>query len=252
MTRVFDIEADGFYDTVISVHCIVSQDADTLDLCISPHDFGLGLGRVIPYDEHRQLLASGTQVGHNVLGYDFDVLHKLLDWPIPPISKVDDTFIMSSLFNPDIPIPLGCSKGAHSLMAWGLRMNYPKGDVESFDTYTPDMLKYCIRDVEITTKLYRKMQAIRAQHDWELALKIEYTMARLQAKQERHGVVLDEDKCYDLVEKLMKETKEIEDIILPTVPATPKQWGVEVREPFKMNGDYKKAVIDWYGSALDG
>jgi DNA polymerase I-like protein with 3'-5' exonuclease and polymerase domains len=182
--------------------------------------------------------------------YDYPVLNKVLGWPVPKLSKVDDTFIMSSLFNPDIATPKGCSKGAHSLEAWGLRMSYEKGEVDSFSEYTLPMLEYCIRDVEITTKLYRKMQAIRDKHDWELSLKIEYTMASLQAEQERQGVVLDEEKAYDLVEVLCEEIAEIDDLILRNVPAKPKPEGMPIETPFKLDGDYYDRVIKWYGDEL--
>lgn len=162
MILISDIEANGFYDTVTSLHCIVSQDYETLEVFISPHDFGLGLGTVLSIEEHEELHRKADKtVYHNGLSYDYPVMAKLHGWAVPPVSKLDDTFVMSSLFNPDIPIPKGCNKGAHSLEAWGIRMKYPKGDVDSFDKYTPEMLQYCIRDVEITRKLYRKMQAIR-------------------------------------------------------------------------------------------
>ena len=134
MILISDIEANGFYDTVTRLHCIVSIDHDTLETYISPHDFGLGLGTVITYDEHYLLHSKADKVvGHNWIMYDANVLSKILSWDIPDITKLDDTFVMSSLFNPDIAIPKGCSKGAHSLEAWGIRMGYPKGDVDSFD-----------------------------------------------------------------------------------------------------------------------
>jgi DNA polymerase I-like protein with 3'-5' exonuclease and polymerase domains len=248
MILVSDIEANGFYDTVTSLHCIVSIDADTLETFISPHDFGLGLGTVISIEEHRKLHEQADKVvGHNWLMYDAPVLAKLFDWEIPALDKVDDTFVMSSLFNPDIPIPKGCSKGAHSLEAWGIRMNFEKGDVTEFDKYTPEMLEYCVRDVQITNKLYRKMQAIRDKHDWELALKLEYSMARIQSNQEIHGLVLDEEKAYSLVEKLEKEIQEIEGELTPQVPAKPKQVGTTVSKPFNLDGSYDSRVTKWFG-----
>ena len=247
MILISDIEADGFYDTVTSVHCIVSIDYETLETYISPHDFGLGLGTVLTHMEHIALLQTADKiVGHNWIMYDSPVLAKVLGCPLPSLTEVDDTFVMSSLFNPDIHTPKGCTKGPHSLEAWGLRMNYPKGDVDSFDKYTPEMLQYCIRDTEITVKLYRKLQAIRAKHDWELSLKLEYSMARIQSDQEIHGVVLDEDKAYNLVEMLEAEIQAIERKLIPLVPAKPKQVGLPILKPFKLDGDYIQRVKDWY------
>jgi DNA polymerase-1 len=54
------------------------------------------------------------------------------------------------LFNP--------IREGHSLKAWGDRLGFPKGDVETFEVYTPDMLEYCKQDVNITHKLFQILQ----------------------------------------------------------------------------------------------
>ena len=48
--------------------------------------------------------------------------------------------------------------GRHSLEAWGYRLKCFKGDFgkhdgNDWDTYTPEMLDYCIQDTEVTLKL---------------------------------------------------------------------------------------------------
>ena len=48
--------------------------------------------------------------------------------------------------------------GRHSLEAWGYRLRCFKGDFGkhegSWETYTPEMLDYCIQDTQVTVKLF--------------------------------------------------------------------------------------------------
>ncbi len=81
-----------------------------------------------------------------------------------------DTLVLSRLFYPHISDrdferrPHGMPQrlyGRHSLEAWGYRLKCFKGDYAkhegAWDTYTPEMLDYCIQDTEVTLKLYQLM-----------------------------------------------------------------------------------------------
>ena len=47
--------------------------------------------------------------------------------------------------------------GSHSLEAWGYRLGNYKGDFKGpWDTFTQEMLDYCVQDVEVTASLYAK------------------------------------------------------------------------------------------------
>ena len=65
--------------------------------------------------------------------------------------------------------------GKHSLKSWGVRLQLLKGSFgESTDwqAFTNEMLDYCVRDVEITSKLYTVLikkgfskESIELEHD---------------------------------------------------------------------------------------
>ena len=82
-----------------------------------------------------------------------------------------DTLVLSRLYYPNIidrdyeRRPQGMPQrlyGRHSLEAWGYRLKCFKGDFGkhdgAWDSYTPEMLDYCIQDTEVTLKLYQLMQ----------------------------------------------------------------------------------------------
>jgi DNA polymerase-1 len=96
-----------------------------------------------------------TVIAHNLYGYDLPLMMKL--WDVDPNQITgNDTAVMSSLFDPDIA-------GGHSLKAWGNRFGLYKGDHNEWDRFSPEMFTYCIRDVEVLDKLWRKLK-----HDMEL------------------------------------------------------------------------------------
>ena len=129
---VIDIETDHLNASVI--HCVVVNDK----VFTSPD----GLGSYLSTFDHI--------VAHNGIQFDFPVLKKLWNISIPAVKQYD-TLIASRLAQPDI-------EGGHSLEAWGNRLGYPKLPKPDWKVFTPEMLEYCKVDVEICTKLYKKVQ----------------------------------------------------------------------------------------------
>ena len=140
MNLVFDIETDGLNASVI--WCIVAKDIDTKQVySFSPSNIEEGI----------ELLAkSKILIGHNILGFDIHVLEKLTDISFKN-KKIIDTLVLSRLANPE--------RDGHALKAWGFKLNYHKGLMkeEDFKEYTPDMLKYCINDVELNALVFQGM-----------------------------------------------------------------------------------------------
>ena len=132
-----DIETDGLDAT--KIHVCVCKDRDTEELTYHTR----------AYTFNTLLKNYDTVVGHNILSFDVPVLAKLWKSDIP-LSKICDTYILSSLFNPD-------REGKHSLKAWGKRLGLDKIEFESFSTFDKEMLEYCINDVEITHRLYEHL-----------------------------------------------------------------------------------------------
>jgi len=213
-----DIETDGLDPTVI--WCIVAQDVKTKTIHKftpdSIHLFNDWLRRV------------DTLVFHNGIGYDVPVLEKLLSSDFSDI-KIEDTLIMSQLTEPR-------REGGHSLESWGQRLGFPKGDYSDWSKYTEEMLEYCVRDVEVTTKLYGRLLPSVQRHGRD-ALELEYDTKKHCSEQEKYGWYFDNRKArevlYDVTEELRKAEEEVHNNF-PPLPVWQKKEPVKNR--FKQNG----------------
>lgn len=98
-------------------------------------------------------------VGHNILGFDLSALQRVwnVDYGVGEVDyfnilKVQfvDTLLLSQLLYPD-------REGGHSLAAWGDRLGFPKGEHSDWSQFTPEMLEYSQRDVQVTKKVYETL-----------------------------------------------------------------------------------------------
>ena len=144
---VIDLETDGLLDTMTTIHCAVAKDFKT--------------GQVYSYgpegvEDFIYLINNQTVIGHNIISFDLPALQRFFHFET---TMEIDTLVMSRLLNPDRERPQGLPQrvGPHSLEAWGMRLGFPKGDFKEFEEYSEDMLEYCIRDVEVTDKVYREL-----------------------------------------------------------------------------------------------
>ncbi len=132
----FDIEANGFKPN--KIFCIAVTDLVTGDKqMFTPETIAEGCF----------LLAEADMiVGHYIRGYDCPVIEKLSQGLIAfDKSRIVDTLDMSKALT---------NNAKHSLKVWGDIFNLPKMDAPLFESYSPVMLPYCERDVEITVKLF--------------------------------------------------------------------------------------------------
>ena len=199
MRAVVDIETDSLDAT--KVHCIVAKDIDSgrvypfpPDMIHGFRDWSLGVKQFIM---------------HNGLSFDAPVCNRLLGTNIKP-SQIVDTLVLSQLFNP-------ISDG-HSLKAWGERLGFPKGDVETFEVYTPDMLEYCKQDVNITHKLFNILQN-EGKGFSSSSIRLEHKVRVIIDKQEKNGFAMDMQKAMSLYNKLRDEANGLE------------KWSVTTFEP---------------------
>jgi DNA polymerase-1 len=192
---VFDIEANGFYDTVTQIFCISIKNLNTgKNKLYEPDNIREALDELREYD---------AIVGHNALGYDLPVLEKLCDFHYGGV--VFDTLVLSKLRYPFF--------NSHSLESWGERLKFPKISYENFMYYEPEMGVYCMQDVEVTAKVFahlRKQIDLNADY-----VQLEHEVQRLQTKAEIHGVQFDYDNAMKLVMKIDAEMQEIKDTIEP-------------------------------------
>jgi len=191
MRAVVDIETDSLNPT--KVHCVVAKDIDS--------------GRVYPFPPDMihgfRDWSHGVKqfIMHNGLSFDAPVLNRLLGTTIKP-SQIIDTLILSQLLNP-------IRDNGHSLEAWGNKLAMPKGDVDSFEVYTPDMLEYCKQDVHITHKLFEVLQN-EGRGFSRSSIDLEHQVRIIIDQQERNGFYLDMQKAMSLYNQLRDEANRLE------------------------------------------
>jgi len=206
MNIVFDIEADGLDPT--KIHCIVAQDVDTMDVFTFDNT---------QLDEGYTFLKNADKlIGHNIIGYDIPALKKVTGVDLSH-KKIVDTLVLSRLFKPS-------REGGHGLESWGYRLKFNKGDFgeqeEEWDTYTPEMLEYCKRDVELNTKVYQQLR-IESRGFTPTSVKLEHSVAKIIDEQRRNGFELDMQKAMLLVamfqEKLAATESEVHETFKPAI-----------------------------------
>lgn len=183
MARIlFDIEADGFLETVSKIHCICTVDVDTEER----RRFGPNqINQALSY------LQGHTLIAHNGLGYDFLVLEKLHGFVVPPEKQLD-TLSIARLKHPNVKErdkafnqtqlkkckpTMGEDFGKHTLRAWGKRLHLHKADFEGpWDGWSQEMEDYCAQDVETNLKLWK---FLNPETYSQSAIELEHRAARL-------------------------------------------------------------------------
>lgn len=167
MQVVIDIEANG----------LVNPDKIWVIVCKNIQTGAVDVFRNVTDDpeERRRYLSYDREVtryiGHNLLGYDWPVLLRLLALPDrEPLGGLADTLIISKAV--DYP------RVGHSIESYGEEFNLPKGVFNDFSKYSPEMEEYCKRDVDICQRIYSKYKryvdnpvhtpSLRLEHDFQL------------------------------------------------------------------------------------
>ena len=233
MRLVFDIETNGFLRSsdpakvADRIHCIVAQDLDSGEVHVQMFaDQKLVLKR----DEDEvyyglELLGKAdTLIGANIIGYDLPVLKKLCGWEPKPTCVIRDTQVCSALVYSDLKDQdfkrikgypghparpeLAGHAGNHGLKAWGLRLGEHKGDYDGgFETFSQEMLDYCVQDVKTTVKLWRHLEKRLPP---EGCVQLEHEFAEVLARQERKGVLFDMEKATVLQGTLAEERQALD------------------------------------------
>ena len=226
MRLLFDIEADNFLEHMTTIHCLVTIDVDTNEVRkFRPSEIKAGL---------KHLQAAKVLIGHNIIAYDIPAIKKIYPrWKTT--AYLYDTLITAKIAYPDIKdrdfkqmrsvmnkAPLDRTEvetkrmrniGKHSLEAYGLRMGLHKGDFGKeigFETFSEDMLEYCVRDVEVNAKLFHRLEAEELSQD---ALDMEFRTQQICLEQTDKGFNFDIDKAHILWADLVKRKEELADLI---------------------------------------
>ena len=191
-----DIETDGLNPTVI--WCIALQDVHDKQI-ITFHGDTLNLFK--PFIESE----ATTLVFHNGIAFDVPVLERLLGVVFDDgnynVIQIEDTLVMSQLDEPR-------REGGHSLANWGEILGFEKGEHDDWSKFSDEMLEYCKKDVEITTKVYRLMLQKGLSKD---ALQLEYATKEHCSLQERNGWKFDQRGAMDVLQQINEDLRKVEE-----------------------------------------
>ncbi len=192
MDLVFDIETDDLKAT--KIWCIVCQNPDTGEIFkFNPDQIDEGC---------KLLLSADRLIGHNIVGFDIPVIKKLTGVDLSHIDVLD-TLVLSRLFNP-------VREGGHSLESWGYKLRFPKINFEDYLNYSPEMMKYCVKDVQLNTMVFKQLR-FEAKGFSKESIKLEHNVARLMKQQEENGFKFDSYSAELLLAKLRERKQKIED-----------------------------------------
>lgn len=189
---VVDIETDSL--DAKEIYCVVAKDIDDNRIyTFTPANM-----------QHcKQVIDSADIIiMHNGVSFDAPVLKRLLNCDIP-LSKIRDTLLLSQMADP-------MRDGGHSLDAWGKSLGFNKIEFNDFSGYSDEMLKYCIRDVELTAKVYQTLVPMLKAFS-PRSIKLEHQIRAIIDRQEGNGFALDEPKAMQLLAKLSDESENIKD-----------------------------------------
>jgi DNA polymerase I len=221
MTRIIaDIETDS---KASKIWCLVTQDLDTKEIKV---------WRETSEELKEYLSKAEVIIGHNFISFDAPILNRLWNTKIR-LSQVFDTLILSRLLNPVI-------EDGHSLDSWGEKLGLNKIDYSAiwswmtgvyldktnrnlpFDEPVYGLLEhYCIRDVNLTGKLYEHLRAQQEKTKTsEEALRLEFSVQAIIAEQERNGFKLDIPYAMQLLSEIKGKMSTIEsemESVFPTI-----------------------------------
>jgi len=223
---IFDIETNGFLNVCDKVHCIVLKNIDTGEILTPSNEDAIKLL------EDAELI-----IGHNIIKFDIPVLEKLYSATFR--GKIFDTLVGTRLVYSDIKdndfsrkdFPKDCI-GKHSLKAWGNRIGEYKEQIDTdWQTFTPEMLEYCIQDTEVTYKLYKVLEEKGYSQE---AMDLEHEVAFLIFKQEQHGFTFNRAKAEELSIKLKARQAELaEELQGVFEPIVNERWSTKTGKKLK-------------------
>ena len=159
---IFDLETDGFLSQVSKIHCLAIHDTEKDETYVYNDE-----GNQEPITRGIQMLDDAPMVcGHNIIGYDLPVIHKLYPW-FTRVGDCLDTLLLSRLYHPNMmevdkrhkwkhmPLQL---YGRHSLESYGYRLGEYKGSFAKdtdWKEWSQEMQDYCVQDVNVTNKLWK-------------------------------------------------------------------------------------------------
>jgi|SRR5210317_867635 len=143
MKILFDLEADGFLDTITKIHCVSYTNLEKDDGNITT---------LVDMDDIRSLFASvSCVVGHHVVGYDIPALSKVLGVEIK--CDIIDTLPLAWYLLPT-------RRKSYGLADFGTDYGIKKPEIDDWEGLTQEEYVHrCEEDVKINLKLWKDLSA---------------------------------------------------------------------------------------------
>lgn len=211
MRVVIDVEANGL-ENPDKIWCVVCKDIDTGEYNIFRNlTENANESERFAVFHHNVVRNGGHYIGHNYLGYDWPVLVSALELHsevLPPVCV--DTLIISKLVD--------YSRSGHSVEDYGLEFGFEKIKFTDFSKWSQELETYCIRDVDITEKIYRKYEHIITDPKWSSSIKTEHDFQLLVNSLHSNGFEFNVKKAEKLRDKVCAELGELDVKILEAFP----------------------------------
>lgn len=228
MRLVWDIETNGFLDTLDTIHCIAIRDLDDLEQVWS-----YGPGKIEAALDH--LMTADVWIGHNLLCYDIPALQKVFPEFNSDGIEVFDTLVLSRLLrgdlrnddydqgytNEQLPKKL---HGSHSLEAWGRRLGVLKGDfgkANDWSAWSEEMESYCRTDTLVTANLWHALAPEKATSTE--AIQFEHKIAEICHRIGQAGWTFDIQAASALYAQLQLEKDTLEEELQNLFPS----WSID-------------------------
>ena len=201
--------------------CIVIHDIDTNKVTVLKSE----TGDTITKEKVQNALHGTTEIiAHNGIKFDFISLKLfgVLDYTVGYLGqddtifgipvKITDTLIRSRLFNPD-------RYGGHSLDAWGKKLGEHKGNFHNFESYSDEMVTYCIQDTNVTALIFKELEKEYVSYSgWKKPEKLENKLADLAVRRETYGFWFDKELAITCLDDLIGKMQKLENNVNPLLP----------------------------------
>jgi DNA polymerase-1 len=151
-----------------------------------------------------------TFIGHNLIGFDLRWLNHFTGLRLD-LFKYVDTLVVSRTLNFNL-------EGGHSLEAWGERLKEPKGNFKDFSKLSEEMRVYLRQDLEVTHKLYLKLEPYLKSDLWKEPLILEHQIAFICKDMNANGFAFDLPKAKSLYQELDLQLSSLKEYILKAFP----------------------------------
>jgi len=210
MRIVLDVEANGLKPTKIWV--VVCKDIDTGEY----HIFRKITDDLDEAKKFAQFLTGvDLVIGHNFLGYDLGVIRRLAD---PEAFRNLQSVVLSCIDTLLVSKLVDYPREHHSVEDYGIEFGLQKGDFSDWSKYSQEMEDYCIRDVDITEKIYRKYEKYINKPEHKKSISLVHKFQIIVNDIEDRGFMLDTTKVSTLLAKVTASLADYDKDILEAFP----------------------------------